>query len=201
VPVDGVLADEEPLRNRLIVEAGRDQPKNLDLSWRQALPVFGAGRRAQRSSSGHRAPRGRERSPDWRREVSDRRWRAGLRRGGFGTPERSHHPGELHARATGLERRAALLEQIDRIFQMLSRRLRIARSRRHETCREAGRRPQAVPSAPHRRWRGARRPPAWLRPCGPARQARTISSSAAARSVRFFAGRRRRCRSARSAPA
>ena len=81
VPVDGVLADEEPLRNRLIVEAGRNQPKNLDLSWRQALPVVGPGRRRLRAaSSGHRAPRGRERAPDWRREASDRRWRAGPRR-------------------------------------------------------------------------------------------------------------------------
>ena len=49
MPVDGVLADEEPLRNRLIVQASRNQPKNLDLSWRQAFPVVGPGRRRCRA--------------------------------------------------------------------------------------------------------------------------------------------------------
>jgi hypothetical protein len=39
--MNGVLADTEPLRNGVIVRAGRDQPKNQDLSWRQTLPVFG----------------------------------------------------------------------------------------------------------------------------------------------------------------
>ena len=62
--------------------------------------------------------------------------------GCFRTPERSHHPGELHAGATGLEGRAALLEEINRILQMPSRGFRIAGSRCHETGREAGQRPQ-----------------------------------------------------------
>ena len=57
VPVDGVLADEEPLRNGLIVEAGRNQSKDLDLVVSSGLsgrPAFPAAR-LPGSSSGHRA--------------------------------------------------------------------------------------------------------------------------------------------------
>jgi hypothetical protein len=42
VAVDGMLADEEPLGNRLVVVAGRYQPQNLNLPGRQAGPVRGA---------------------------------------------------------------------------------------------------------------------------------------------------------------
>ena len=98
VPVDGVLADEEPLRNRLIVEAGRNQPENLDLSWRQAFPLVGPGRRGCRA---------RRQGIEYRAGARDLQTRAercqivysapGFVDGGLRTPERSHYPGELHA--------------------------------------------------------------------------------------------------------
>ena len=88
------------------------------------------------SASGRRA-RARARASSEagaeRRQIVDGAPR--LRDAASGRPSAPHHPRELHARATGLEWRAALLEQIDRIFEMLScatsdRRSRATSSRR-----------------------------------------------------------------------
>src|SRR4051812_4029423 len=111
VPVDRVLADEEALGYRLIVQAGRNQLENLDLSWRQALPVLRTGQRscrARRQLLEHRASANDLEAGAERCQIVDRE--TGLGDGGFWTPEGSQYTGELHARAAGLERRAALLE-------------------------------------------------------------------------------------------
>src|SRR5262245_37976026 len=43
MPVDRVLADEEPLPDRLVAESRRDEPKDLDLPGRQATRIPGCG--------------------------------------------------------------------------------------------------------------------------------------------------------------
>ena len=193
MPVDGVLADEEPLGNRLIVQASRNQPKNLDLSWRQAFPVVGPGRRRRGLVVRLSSTAWARRSPDWRREVPDLRSRAGPPRRPLWDARALHDPSELRPRATGLKWRAALLEQMTASSRCFSQ-TRIAQSRRHETAaRLADARSGPVRASLAMAWSSATACVASsVRPF--ARQARTISSSAAARSVRFFTGRRRRWR-------
>lgn len=71
--VYGVFADEETICDRLVVEAGRDETENLDLSWRKALPGFGAGRpgsvRGEGAENSTRASQGKAR-PE-RRQFRD----------------------------------------------------------------------------------------------------------------------------------
>ena len=88
-----------------------------------------------------------------------------------GAPERAHHGGQLHPRTTGLERRPALLEQIDRVLQMLPRGFQVTdraatRPAAGWPARAAGR------CASRSRWRRARRPRAPRRRCGSARRRR-----------------------------
>ncbi len=154
------------------------------------------GRRRERHEHGMGARELQARAE--RFEILDRP--AGLVDRRLGTPEPAHHPRQFDPRAAGLERRPASLEQIDGVFEVRPRRFGVAgrapprvrrQSARARAC-GAVRDSSAMASSS-----AAAAAASSIWPCST--QARTFSSSAAMRSVRLVTGRRRRCRSARSA--
>ena len=207
VAVDGVLADEEPLGDRLIAQPARNQPQHFQFAGGQAAGVARHGARAaghvQAAMSDARAPRRPPPARVWRRGGSaPSSARSTSANAASVRPSRSSTRREIDAGVRGFERRPALLEQIDRVFELAPRDVEVA-GRRATRVRRPGLPTRAAArcsrrSAMLRSSSSAARARSRSPSCPGAACARISSSSAAARSVRFFAGSRRRCRSASS---
>ena len=147
VPVDGVLADAQPVGDGLVAQAARDQPEHFDFACRQAARIASRPRtwRAVQAAQTIAAPPRRATTRTARRAASALRSRA------LDFADRGVDPAEFlpartpdsSTRARHFEGRAALLEQIDRIFELPPGDVEVSLGERNQPGRKACGREQA----------------------------------------------------------
>ena len=140
VPMHGVLADGQPFGDRLVAQAARDQPQHFHFAGRQAARVARDGGRTRPIEATRSVDRA---SPRRRRSRGGRRARvsaSSARRTSATAASVRSSRSITRARSMRVrgrfERRAALLEQIDGIFELPARDVEVAGGERHRARRQ-----------------------------------------------------------------
>src|SRR4029453_6208651 len=138
----GVIADEQSLRNRLVVQSFRHQPQDFDLALRESdAPLSSPAMRPIGCGRLERVENGASPSDfQFRLELQQQIDRSlSLFRSGFDPVERREHAGQFDSRPRYLEWRATFEKKVHRVFEMLPSLVRVADASGDVSLGKAGR--------------------------------------------------------------